>query len=147
MGGMSFDVKRTGATRKVAGFSCEEWAITMGTLSRTTECLTGELQYPPHAWDTYKELSGGMKDALGAFGPMAKAGAEMAEKMKEMKGFPIAMTTAIDVMGQKITTGSEVTEVRRGSIPASAWEVPAGYTKVENPMLKALDRGRGRPRG
>ena len=45
----------------------------------------------------------------------------------------------------KSTSESEVIEVRKGSIPASAWEIPAGYTKIENPMLKAFEGG-GRPR-
>ena len=142
----SFDVKKTGITRRVAGFGCEEWAITMGTMSTIKECVTSELQYPVHAWDVYKGFAESMKGMMSGFGPMAKSGAELAEKMKSMKGFPVATSTAIDIMGTKMTTETEVVEVRRGSIPASAWEIPAGYTKIENPMLKAFeDHGRGRP--
>jgi len=141
------DVKKTGATRKIAGYACEEWTITIGGFSTTRECLTSDLQYPAHAWDTFKDFTEGLKSSLAAFGPLAKSGAEMVEKMKKMKGFPLATATAVDVLGQKSSTESEVTEVRHGSIPASAWDVPAGYAKVENPMLKAFDRpGRERPR-
>jgi hypothetical protein len=32
---------------------------------------------------------------------------------------------------------TEVVEVKKGSIPASAWALPEGYRKVDNPMLKA----------
>jgi Domain of unknown function (DUF4412) len=138
----SFDVKKTGATRKIAGFRCEEWTITMGTMSTMRECVTTELQYPAHAFEAYKEFSESMKNMTSAFGPMAKAGADLAEKLKSMKGYPVATTAAIDIMGNKTTTESEVTEVRKGSIPAPAWEIPAGYTKVENPMLKAFERRR-----
>ena len=140
----SFDVKKTGATRKIAGYSCEEWTITMGTLSKTKECVTSDLQYPVHAWDAYKDFAESMKGMMSSFGPMAKSGAELAEKLKAMKGFPVATSTLVDVMGNKSTTESEVIEVRKGSIPASAWEIPAGYTKIENPMLKAFE-GHGRP--
>ena len=35
-----------------------------------------------------------------------------------------------------MTSASEVTEVKRGPIPASTWEIPAGYKKVESPMLQ-----------
>jgi len=142
MGGLagSFEVKKTGASRKIAGYGCEEWTITIGEFSRTKECLTTELQYPAHAWEAYKDMAEGMKSAMSAFGPMAKSGAEMAAKLKDMKGIPLATTTSIDIMGHKTTTETEVTEVRRGAIPSSAWEVPAGYTKTENPMLKSLDR-------
>lgn len=140
----SFDVKKTGATRTVAGFRCEEWAITMGELSTIKECLTSDLQYPVHAFDAYKAYGESMKNMMSGFGPMAKSGAELAEKMKAMKGFPVSTSMAMAIMGQKTSIESEVVEVRKGSIPASAWDVPAGYTKVENPMLKAFD-GHGRP--
>lgn len=141
MGGMvgSFDVQRTGTTRRIAGYGCEEWTITMGTLSKTKECVTTELKYPVHAWETYRDFAESMKTMMGVFGPMAKAGAELAEKFKGMKGIPLATTTAIDVLGSRTTTENEVIEIRRGSIPASAWEIPAGYTKVDNPMLKAFE--------
>ena len=68
----------------------------------------------------------------------------LAEKMKAMKGFPVATSMAMAIMGQKTSIESEVVEVRKGPIPASAWEIPAGYTKIENPMLKAFE-GHGRP--
>jgi hypothetical protein len=77
-----------------------------------------------------------------AFGPMAKSAAGLTEKLKSMKGFPVAGTTAIDIMGNKTTTESEVVEVRKGSIPAAAWEIPAGYSKIDNPMLKAFQKRR-----
>src|ERR1039457_4801199 len=95
----SFDVKKTGATRKIAGYGCEEWAITMGTISTIKECVSTELKYPAHAWDAYKDFAESMKNMMSAFGPMAKSGAELAEKLKKMKGFPVATSTAIDVMG------------------------------------------------
>ena len=47
MGGMfDFDVQKTGTSRKIAGFHCENWKITLGQFSKTEECLTSELQFP-----------------------------------------------------------------------------------------------------
>lgn len=149
MGGLvpEFSVRRAGTSRKIAGYGCEEWTMTIGEMSRSKQCLTNDLKYPAHAWDAYKDFAEGLKSSLAMFGPLAKSGEEMAEKMKEMKGFPLAATTSIDIMGHKSTVETEVTEVRRGAIPASAWEVPAGYTKTENQMVKAFERrGHGRPR-
>lgn len=144
----SYEVKKTGVTRTVAGFSCEEWTIGIPGLSTIRECLTTALAYPAHAFDAYKEFSQGMQSAMSAMGPMAKSGAELAEKMKALKGFPVATSTSIEIMGMKRINSEEVIEVRRGDIPASVWEIPAGYKKVENPMLKALDSGRhARPNG
>ena len=139
----SMDVKKTGETRKVAGFSCDEWVITMNEFTTLKECVTSELQYPTQAFDAYKAYSESMKKMMSGFGAMAKSGAELAEKMKAMKGYPVATSMKLDVMGQKTTSETEVIEVRKGPIPASTWEIPAGYTKIDNPMLKAFD-GHGR---
>ena len=136
----SYEVTDTGVTRQVAGFSCEEWTITMAGISTTKECLTTTLQYPAHALDAFKEFSQGMQHAMSGFGPMAKAGEGLAEKRKAMKGFSIATSSASEIMGVKVSQSTEVVEVHRGAIPASTWEIPAGYTQVENPMLKALER-------
>ena len=62
----------------------------------------------------------------------------MAAKMKEMRGYPLAASTSMTIMGRSSSSSSEVVEVKKGAIPASAWEVPAGYKKVDNPMLKAM---------
>jgi Domain of unknown function (DUF4412) len=145
MGGMlTVDVRDAGTSRKVAGYTCETWIMTMGQMSTTEECLTNDLQYPAQAWTMYKNFSETMQSAMSAMGPMAKSASSMQEQMKKMKGFPLATTTTVDIMGRKMVSTSEVTEVRKGSVPASAWEVPSGYTKVDNPMLTAMTRSRTR---
>jgi len=140
MGGMlgSFDVRKTGTTRRIAGYSCENWTITFGELSRTEECLSSEVQFPAQAWDMYRDFAESMKSMMAAFGPLAKSAAQMQEKFKNMKGYPLATTTSVNIMGHSTVTTSEVTDIKRGPIPASAWEIPAGYRKVDNPMLKAF---------
>ncbi len=142
----TIEVKKTGESRKVAGFRCEEWSITMNKFTTMKECVTGDLQYPIRSFEAYKEYSESMKKMMSGFGAMAKSGAELAEKMKAMKGYPVATSMKMDIMGQKTSVESEVVEVRHDSIPASTWEIPAGYTKIENPMLKAFEKQGGRPR-
>jgi uncharacterized protein DUF4412 len=139
MGGLasSFDVKKTGTSRKVAGYSCDNWTITLGQFSKTEQCVTTELPVPVQTWDAYRDFAESMRSMMASMGPMAKGMADMAAKMKEMRGFPLAMSTTSSFMGRSMSTSSEVTEIRKGPIPASAWEVPAGYRKIDNPMLKA----------
>jgi hypothetical protein len=72
------------------------------------------------------------------FGPLPKSGADFAEKIKSIKGFPVASSSTVDAGITKMTNSSEVTEVRHTAIPASTWEVPAGFAKVENPMMRAF---------
>ena len=143
MSGMySFDVHKAGTSRKVAGYTCENWIVKMGQLSTSEECITNDLQLPAQAWTMYKSFADTMKSAMGAMGPMAKGATDMQEQFKKMKGFPLSTTTTVDIMGRKSVSTSEVTEVRKGAIPSSAWEIPSGYKKVDNPMLAAMARSR-----
>jgi hypothetical protein len=138
----STEVKKTGVTRKVAGYACEEWLITMGGMMSMTECVTNDFKYPVQSWAALADFQESMRKSM-SFGPSAKSGADYAEKMKAIKGFPVATSSIVDVGVVKTTTTSEVTEVSRSAIPASTWDVPAGFTRVENPMLKALQQHGG----
>jgi hypothetical protein len=136
----STEVKKTGVSRKVAGFGCEEWTISMGPMMTLTECVTNDLKYPVQSWAALAEFQESMRKSMSGngFGPSAKSGADFAEKMKSVKGFPVASSSTVDAGVTKMTNSSEVTEVRHTAIPASTWEVPAGFTKVDNPMMRAF---------
>ncbi len=141
MGGMfAVDVQKTGTTRKIAGYNCENWTVSIGQFSKSEECLTNDLKFPAASWEMYKGYADSMKTMMSSMGPMAKNMDKMTEQFKKMKGFPIANTTTTDIMGHRSVTATEVTAVKYGAIAASAWEVPAGYTKVENPMAKSMER-------
>jgi hypothetical protein len=135
----STEVKKTGVTRKVAGYACEEWLIDMGGMVSMTECVTNDLKYPVQSWAALADFQESMRKSMN-FGPSAKSGADYAEKMKSIKGFPVASTSTVDAGITKMTTATEVTNVSRTPIPASTWDVPPGFTKVENPMLKSLQQ-------
>ena len=137
----SYEVKKTGETRRVGSFTCEEWLITMSAMSTMKECVTSEVKYPAHAFEALRSFGESMR-ASSPFASMAKSGESLGEKMKAIKGFPVATAMTIDVMGNKSTTETEVVEISHSSIPASTWEVPTGYTKIENPMMKAFDHHR-----
>jgi hypothetical protein len=133
----SFDVKKQGTTRKIAGYNCDNWTVTFGQFSKTEQCMTTELPVPVQTFDAYRDFAEGMRSMMASMGPMSKGMADIAAKMKEMRGYPLAVSTSSSFMGRSSTASSEVVEVKKGAIPASAWEVPAGYRKVDNPMLKA----------
>ena len=137
----TFEVKKTGETRTIAGFRCEEWTIKMSAASTMKECVTNDLHYSAHALDAYKKLGESMRESMGGL-VAAKSAEGLAEKMKSIKGFPIATSTTFNAGATTFTSESEAIEVLRGAIPASAWETPAGFAKIENPMVKALERHR-----
>lgn len=132
MGGVAaaVNVQRGQGGRKVAGYSCENWTVTIGEMVKQEQCMTTELQLPVQAWDAYKGFAGSMS------GPMGQGMQQMYEKFKEMKGVPLASTTTVKVLGKAQTSSSEVVEIKKGPIPPSAWTIPPGYKKVESPMAK-----------
>jgi len=138
----SYEVKKTGQTRKVGSFSCEEWTITMGPVSTMRECVTSQVKYPARAYEAFRSFGESMR-ASSPFAPLAKSGESLAEKMKAIKGFPVATSMTSTIMGNNTTTESEVIEISHAAIPASTWAVPAGYTKVESPMARAFARHGG----
>ena len=114
--------------------------VSFGQISKTEQCLSTELPLPAQVWDSYRDFANNMMSMASAMGPMAKGISDLREKMKDMRGYPLAVTTTANVLGHATTTTTEAVEIKRGAIPASAWQVPAGYTKIDNPMAKA-----GRP--
>jgi hypothetical protein len=144
MGGMmAVSVEKTGTSRTVAGMHCDNWTVSIGTMSKSEQCLTNELKFPPQSYDRFKNYMDSLRSMMSSMGPMSKNFDSMREQMQKLKGFPIATTTSTNVMGQRSATTSEVTEVNHGAIPASAWAIPAGYTKTDSPMKQAMSK-RGR---
>lgn len=142
MGGMfAVHVTKENSGRTIAGYRCTDYTMTIGQFSRTEQCLTTELKFPEATWRQFKNSLDSMQSMMRAMGPMAKGMESMTEEMQKMKGIPLATTTTTTIMGRKSVSTSEVTSITHDPIPATAWAVPAGYTKVESPMKQAMKQG------
>jgi len=140
MGGATGVITVTkGGTKKVAGYDTQQYTITMGENMKHDVWNTTALQFPFDPAQ-FRKMSGFAGPMAG--GPMMKSAAKLAEKMKEVQGFTLAETTSFKVMGHGTDTSKEAVEVKKGPIPAEAFAIPAGYKKVDSPMLKM---GQGRP--
>jgi hypothetical protein len=137
MGAMApaINVQKGTGSRTIAGYRCDNWTITIGEMSRTEQCLSTDLQFPVQAWDAYQDFANSMKSAMTA-GPMGQVFAQMQEKFKDLKGFPLASNTTTKIMGRSSTSSNEITEIKKGPVPASAWQIPADYKQAESPMAK-----------
>jgi hypothetical protein len=63
----------------------------------------------------------------------------MADEMKKIEGFTIAESTSMKMMGKRMDSSKEAVEIKKGSIPASAFDVAViakGYKKVAHPVTK-----------
>jgi hypothetical protein len=132
-GAAEVKVEKVGAARKLAGYDCEPYLISVGTSIKTETCLTTALVPPAAMYDVGKAMFSG--------NPMAANFQKMQEEMKKLKGFSLAETSSTKIMGMSTQNSKEAVEVKRGPIPASAFAVPAGYKQVESPY-KAMRKGR-----
>jgi Domain of unknown function (DUF4412) len=131
-GGMMSSIKVTPGTgtRKVAGYDCQQFIMTMGESMTTDLWTTTALQMPlePSEIVRLQSMMSPMADA--------KSIASATEEFKKLRGFSLASKTTIKVMGRTIDSTREATDIKVGAIPAATFAVPAGYKKVESPMAK-----------
>lgn len=123
-------VQKGAQPRKVAGYDTEHWVMSMGEGMKFEIWAAPGLEVPLQYYDTRKAQ-------YAAMGPMGKRFQAMFEEMRKVKGFPLATTISAKMMMVNMQIKSEATEVRKGAIPASAFQVPAGYKKKDPPFKKA----------
>ena len=119
--------RRTGRTRRIAGYACDEWVFTMSEALVFEVCAARRLAVPPSYFDARGAAYGGM-------GPMGRHFEKMFEAMKKARGYPLSFAMHVKMEGMKQETLTEATEVRKGGIPAATFEVPADFTKKKSPF-------------
>ena len=121
--------KGTGS-RRIAGYDTEQYVMSMGDMVKTEMWTTSALPIPAPALD--------FRNTVMTLNPIFKnAAAKLAGEMSKVKGYTLAETTTAKVLGKTMETSREATEVKKGPIPASVFQIPAGYKKTETPFAKA----------
>jgi hypothetical protein len=121
-----------GATKKVAGYDCQDYEVSLGGMGSMHLCATTAIA-PPAPNVDYRRFA---SFASVASNPMLK---NITSEMQKIQGFTLAESSSMKLMGRSMETSKEATEVKRGAIPASAFDVAAltrGYKKVANPVTK-----------
>lgn len=131
LGGKVGDVtlQKVEGAKKVAGYDCDHYVLTMGNDMKFDIWAAPDLQTPVQYYDASKA-------PYAAMGPMGRGFGKMFEEMKKVKGFPLSMGINAKVMMMKIDTLQEATQVSKDPIPASAFEPPAGYRKKDSPFKR-----------
>ena len=122
-------LEKVGAPRKVAGYDCDPYVVTMMDQLKYELCAAPALAMPPAYLDA-------LKARYAIMGPMAKRFDTTFEEMKKVKGFPLSMNASVNMMMIRQDVKTEATEVKKGPIPASVFALPAGYTKKDSPFKK-----------
>lgn len=128
-GSDAVSVKKGKGSRKIAGYDCDEYTMSMGSTFAVEFCAAKALKLP-------KEYYEGRKLNYAAMGPMGKRFLTMFEEMKKVEGFPLSLAMDVDMGVMKQETLSEAIEVKKGAIPASTFDLPAGYKKKKSPFQR-----------
>lgn len=131
MGGAaeSVRVQKGSDSKTVAGHLCDHYTLSAGKSMKVEMWAARDLEPPARYYDA--------RSALFANNPMmGESFRKLYGEMSKIKGFPLEEHTRFSIMGH----GSEITrqavEVKKGPIPASVFEVPAGYKQVKSPFRK-----------
>jgi hypothetical protein len=131
MGGGAAEVKvaKGGASKKIAGYDCDHYVATMGDTNKMEFWVTKAIKPPVQYYDAFKIQ-------MSAMGPAGQTLGKAYEEMKKIDGYPLASSTTFKMMGMTLNSSSEATEVKKGPVPASAFDIPSGYKKGKSPLAK-----------
>jgi hypothetical protein len=122
-------VRKGTAARKIAGYDCVQYVMSMGDDIVIDLWVTPALEQP-------LQVTEAMKAQYAAAGPAGRRMLAMYDERKKIKGLPLATDMDIKFLGKKIAMHTEATEVRRGPIPPDAFAIPAGYKKKNSPFQR-----------
>lgn len=122
MMGQSFgpvSVTKQGPGETIAGYATEKYLVT-GPMEMQIWAAP-ELKIPGAYYDLMK-----LNVPQNPLFDMGK----MFEEMKKINGLGLKTVMTMKVMGRSMTTTTVVTDIKKGPIPASTFEVPAGYKAI-----------------
>jgi hypothetical protein len=128
-------VSKGAGSKKIAGYDCQEYVVTMGQAMKMDIWTTTALTTPMAATQMYEALA-----TLGGSSPMSKSLGAVYAEMGKLKGVALAETSTVSMMGNTIATSSEATDVKRGPIDPAMFAVPGGFTKVDPPGMGPLKK-------
>ena len=113
-------VTRQGPGETIAGYATEKYLVKMAMMEMQIWTAPA-LSVPAVYYDA-------MKLSIVP-NPMFDMG-KLYDEFKKIKGITVKTEMSMKMMGMNMTTTTVVTSVEKGKIPASVFEVPAGYKAV-----------------
>ncbi len=115
----SFSVTKEGPGEEIAGYATEKYLV-KGPMEMEISA-SPDLKIPALYYDVMK-----LRAQRNPMFDMSK----LFEEMKKIDGMPLKTVSTMKMMNVEMKTTSVVTSVEKGTIPASTFEVPAGYKQV-----------------
>jgi hypothetical protein len=124
------NLEKLSGRQKIAGYDCEHWSLDIADDALELDFWVAPSLQPPAGYYD------GRRILAITTGPMAVLFEKAFEELKKVKGYPLSMTTIVRTPMSRTEVTEEATEVRKGTIPASNFQVPSGYKKVKPPSEK-----------
>ena len=124
MGEMSVKVTETGETKKIGSWNCRKYII---------ETDMGMGKSKAEAWATEDlKIDYGLMFTVGNAMMAGQPGFDkIIKEMQKVKGAIVYQTTSVKMMGNDMTTTTEIIEFTEKAAPVGCYDVPAGYKKVK----------------
>jgi hypothetical protein len=120
-------LKNTGRTETVAGIKCTVWEASVSGQKEEELCVAAPkaLAGGEDMMKTLHAVGDMLKDFSQSFGSGSKTDSTWRD-LDTVKGMPILMR---DFSGGKVSSENRLSVVRKESVPAAQFDVPAGYTE------------------
>lgn len=125
--GEEVEVEKLPGKKKIAGYDCQRYSLSMGDVLEVDLWASTSLAPPARYFD-------GRKLSAAAMGPMGQLFEKLYDELKKIQGFPLSTAVILRTPMSRTQTLDEAVEVKKGSIPASTFQVPAGYKKKKSPF-------------
>jgi hypothetical protein len=128
MGDMTVKVEATDETKQIGEWNTRLYRVTKtGMMGVEQEVwATGDVDIDVSRYTDMMSMSG-----PGGILASSPAGVAQREEMDKIKGYPILTKTKMEMMGTTMESETEVTAIRKETVPADLFEIPEGYSVRE----------------
>jgi len=120
----SIKIEPAGQDRKIAGYPTNLWILTAGDYLRSERWIARSLYIPDFGPEMQKTVLATIKD------PMGRALMRLMIGSRDKEGLALAGSTNFRTLDKAGVFQFEALKVKSGSIPKTAWDLPAGYTPI-----------------
>jgi len=121
----SIKVFSTYKSRKIAGYPCDQWMLTAGSYLTNERWIARSLSTANYGPEMEKVVMASIKDPLG------RQLMRMMIDARTKAGLPLAGHATFRTLSREGSFSFEAVSVNTKPVSASAWQVPAGYTRIE----------------
>lgn len=123
---MDATVQPTNETKKIKGWTCKKYILTMNTFAGAITNEVWATEDLNVEQELYDKLASSMTSFMPDMGDTIKG---MQEEMKKIKGVQVKSISTQNIMNQTRTSTTELIEYKEKKAPKNLFRIPQGYTK------------------